>query len=235
MRRCLRRLRYHDGGTQVDASRSVPMNLFEEAALRRADADAHAIRASARADAARRLQAAEAERREILTHASYRASVTLREAEALAAELRHEALIIREASVRNAMEERDRLRDEAMVQARLILENAAHDAAKLVTTVNTEREHILADARDDARRIIEEADETAAACTVAPEFDPAIAEAGEAAADTATEAVETSDDVDAQPTTIDDELERLLDDDTSFPRHLPSEPPQRRRRRWYHH
>jgi vacuolar-type H+-ATPase subunit H len=219
------------------------MNLFEEAALTRAEADAREIRASARADAYRRLNAAETERREILTNASYRASVTLREAETFAAELRQEALIVREASVRNAMEERDRLRDDAMVQAQSIIENAASEAAKLLKTVNMEREHILADARDDARRIVEAAHETVGT-TISSDREPAITAPEEATADPTTDAtiaaaadeVVTRDPVDVQPIFFDDELHDLESrfDSTSFPRHSPSEPSQRRRRRWYH-
>src|SRR4029079_9030837 len=108
------------------------------------------------------------------------------------------------------------------------------DAAKIITTVNTEREHILADARDDARQIIEAAHETAAESTLPPEFEAIILEAGEADAhlDSMTAAVETSDDVDAHATTIDDEwfddLERIFDDDTSAARGPPAEPPQTR-------
>jgi hypothetical protein len=141
--------------------------------------------------------------------------------------------------VRNAMEERDRLRDEAIAQARIIIENATHDAAKLITTVNTEREHILADARDDARRIIEEAHETAT-CEVAPELEPAIEESDDSPAEATIAAVELSNDDDAQSTGVEDDawihdLERLFEDDTTLPHHMPSEPPQRRRRRWYHH
>ena len=140
------------------------------------------------------------------------------------------------------MEESGRLRDEAMAQARQIIEDAANEAAKLITTMNMEREHILADARDDARRIIDEARESTAVDAVPTDVEPT-SEVGDRTADEGTtDAVDTTDVADIPPTMTktDDEwlrdLERLFEDDTTSPRAVPAEPPQRRPRpRWYHH
>ncbi len=146
------------GGT--GGSSGDPIDMFE-GALRRAEADADAIRAAGRADAARRLAAVETERREILTAAMYRVSLVLREAEARAAQIEQDAIEHRRRTLQEATDERDRLRRDASLEAKSIREDAAEEAMKLLSKLNTERDHILADARDDARRIVDAAYESA--------------------------------------------------------------------------
>jgi hypothetical protein len=234
------------------------MRLFEET-LRGAETDANGMRAAGRTWAARRLEAAEVERREILTDATYRASLVLREAEARLAAIQREALEHREQSMRHAMEDRDRLREEAIVEARQIREDAAEEVAKLMSTLNIERDHILADARDDARRIIEAAQE-AVSIDVGPEAgavasnprdprsprnhderfadleDPFADETSDAAPEEPSRAVETAPESAHAPRNDDEwlaSLEDLFPEETNLPPRVSSTREPEPRRRWF--